>query len=488
MAREEHRARRAEHPGDHRQDGHDRHGHRLPLQRPAPQQPGQPEAGHADAAGPGDRDQDDLELVAHRCRLPAVADPPHGHQPRRAGRVGLDLLPQPADVDGDRRVVAEGPAPHLGEQLLPGERPARVADQEPQQVELPHRERQLGPAGGHHVAGTVDHEVAVHQARRVGLRALPRPTQHRVDAQHQLPRAERLGDVVVGAQLQAHHPVRLGAQGGQHDDRDVAGLAEGPAHLEAVDPGQHQVEHHQVGRPLSEQPQRRLAGVGLERVVAVGAQVGEHDLAHRRVVVNDHHAGHARSSRRETSGTGSHRPRPPRSARQARTSRRRSRGRAASGCRDSRRTAPGRVRRPGSRSRAPRGPTTTGARATPGSSRTASTPSTSTAGASSASWATTPPTSQIPGVDAPGSRPGRAAGTARTAQPARPTSADQHPRHHSTSIRLTHLVWRTPGPVGRDHPARVAVVERQRLAVEPERQQGPGSSTKLDHSVDRPNA
>src|SRR5207342_2246762 len=67
---------------------------------------------------------------SRRLRLVSVADTPHGHDAPGHGRVGLEFLAQAADVHGDGRGVTEGPAPYLGEQLLPGERLARVPHQE----------------------------------------------------------------------------------------------------------------------------------------------------------------------------------------------------------------------------------------------------------------------------------------------------------------------------------------------------------------------
>src|SRR5689334_10744187 len=73
---------------------------------------------------------------SRRLRLVAVADTPHGHDAPGHGRVGFELLAQPPHVDGDGRGVAERPAPHLGEQLLPGKGLARVPHQEDEQVVL----------------------------------------------------------------------------------------------------------------------------------------------------------------------------------------------------------------------------------------------------------------------------------------------------------------------------------------------------------------
>ena len=82
------------------------------------------------------------------------------------------------------------------------------------------------------------------RARRPGGRLA---AQHRVDARHQLARVEGLGQVVVGAHLQADDAVDVVALGGEHDDRGRGRLrAQAAADRQAVLARQHQVEHHQV--------------------------------------------------------------------------------------------------------------------------------------------------------------------------------------------------------------------------------------------------
>ena len=57
---------------------------------------------------------------------------------------------------------------------------------------------------------------------------------------------ERLGDVVVGAQVQALGLVRGGALGGQQDDRYGPGGAQLAHDLDAVQVGHHDVQQHHV--------------------------------------------------------------------------------------------------------------------------------------------------------------------------------------------------------------------------------------------------
>ena len=73
--------------------------------------------------------------------------------------------------------------------------------------------------------------------------------QQRLDARQQLARLERLGQVVVGAELEADDAVHRLAARGEHQQRQVARARVGAqlaAEVEAVAVGQHQVEHQRV--------------------------------------------------------------------------------------------------------------------------------------------------------------------------------------------------------------------------------------------------
>ena len=91
-------------------------------------------------------------VASRRSGLKAVPEAAHGHDVARVGRVGLHLGAQPADVHVDEPAVAEVVvAPHLVEQALPAEHPARVLGQLAQQAELGLGEVQL-VAGAQHLA------------------------------------------------------------------------------------------------------------------------------------------------------------------------------------------------------------------------------------------------------------------------------------------------------------------------------------------------
>ena len=75
-----------------------------------------------------------------------------------------------------------------------------------------------------------------------------RAPQRRLHAGAELAQRERLGDVVVGAELEAEDLVDLLGLGREHDDRHRRARAQAPAHLEPVDAGHHHVEHDEVER------------------------------------------------------------------------------------------------------------------------------------------------------------------------------------------------------------------------------------------------
>ena len=70
--------------------------------------------------------------------------------------------------------------------------------------------------------------------------------QHRADTGIQFLGVERLGQVVIGAGIQAFNALGIIALCGEHDDRhDVLGLTQATADRQAIFPRQHQVQHHQ---------------------------------------------------------------------------------------------------------------------------------------------------------------------------------------------------------------------------------------------------
>ena len=102
-------------------------------------------------------------------------------------------------------------------------------------------------------------------------------------------RVERLGQVVLGARLDAaDHAVGL-LQARDHDHRDgVQALVrlEPLEHLEAVEIGHHQIEQDQVELLEREKLERAPAGLGAGHLVAVARQAAKQQVAVAGVVVD----------------------------------------------------------------------------------------------------------------------------------------------------------------------------------------------------------
>ncbi|CAM5389245.1 hypothetical protein SALBM217S_09875 [Streptomyces griseoloalbus] len=126
--------------------------------------------------------------------------------------------------------------------------PARVPDQDPQQVELLGGELELLLAQSSQVRLDVDPD-AVGGGLRGGLGGAA--AEQGADPGEEFGEAEGLGDVVVGAGVQADQGAHLVGAGRQHQDRHGVALgAEAAGDFEAVHPGQPQIEDHEVDAAL----------------------------------------------------------------------------------------------------------------------------------------------------------------------------------------------------------------------------------------------
>ena len=117
----------------------------------------------------------------------------------------------------------------------------------------------------------------------------PDPAQHRAHARDQLVERERLGDVVVGAHVEAVQAVALLDPRGEHDHRQIRGrrlAAQLAAELEAGHVRQHPVEQDQVRRALGDQRQRLVGVEGLLDREARPLQIVREELLQRGLVLD----------------------------------------------------------------------------------------------------------------------------------------------------------------------------------------------------------
>jgi len=184
---------------------------------------------------------------------------------------------------------------HGVEELRAREDPPRLTGESCHELEF--GRGQVDPAAGnaHQHPGEVKLDVADAQVLGRGARPI-RTSQHCPNTCHQLLGAEGLGDVVVGAELEANQLVGLVRAGGEHDDRHARVAAELSRHVQAVQPRQTEIQHDQVGPAAACEPDgARSLGRGqdlearvLEVVACQAKDVGR--------VVDDEdgrHVGHA---------------------------------------------------------------------------------------------------------------------------------------------------------------------------------------------------
>jgi hypothetical protein len=154
------------------------------------------------------------------------------------------------DVDGAvrHRVIR---SLHRIDDLRPREHPPRVPGEKVEEREFGAGEVHRPAADPHFIPGRIDGQVADFQHRRNVRDPLRPAPQDAPDPGREHLGTERLDDVILGAQLEPGHDVRILALCGEHDHRHAgrAGFTlERPAHVEAADARQHQIEQDQVRR------------------------------------------------------------------------------------------------------------------------------------------------------------------------------------------------------------------------------------------------
>ena len=117
------------------------------------------------------------------------------------------------------------------------------------------------------------------------------PSQHGADACEQLARAEGLRHVVVGAQLQTHHAIRLLAPAGQHDDRNRRFVAQPARKRHSVLVPELQIEHDEVHDVVVQSSlHRRAIGDGRDAKPA-RTEIVRNRLLDDRIVIDDDNVG-----------------------------------------------------------------------------------------------------------------------------------------------------------------------------------------------------
>ena len=186
-------------------------------------------------------------------------------------------------------------APHLVEQLAARKHALRMGQQEFQQLVLGMADIDLLFIHHHRAADGVQRDVAGAHGRLRVFRTLA--SQQGLGPGQQLARRERLGDVIVGAAVQAGQLVFFHALGGEHDDGDGGEIAVGAdarQQAQARLVRQHPVQQDQMRRAVLDE----FPGIGdvlYRTAIPAGfAQRIGHQFNDGRLIFNNQYRGFIR--------------------------------------------------------------------------------------------------------------------------------------------------------------------------------------------------
>ena len=174
--------------------------------------------------------------------------------------------------------------------IRPGRRRQRREELELGRRQLDGRAAHLGP----HPRQVEDDVADVD--RLGGLGRSIGPAEDCPDPCHELARAERLGEVVVGTELEAQQLVELVVARGEHDDRDGRVTPKLAGDVEAVEPRQPEVEDDEIRAALADRRQRRRAVAGRQHREARVLEVVAGERGDLRFVVDDEDGLHRSAS------------------------------------------------------------------------------------------------------------------------------------------------------------------------------------------------
>ena len=222
----------------------------------------------------------DVEQVADALERPDAAG-----LARRGAELAADAAHPDAQV---LQVVAVLRAPDLGQELGVEDDLAGVRGEVLEEQPLGARQLHELAVPGDHAPLEVDLDVV--ELDDAGARLGPAgAADDRAHARRQLVGMERLGDVVVGAEVEALRLVGRRALRRQQDDRHGPALAQLAHDLDAVEVGHDDVQQDDVRPDLLRLLERLLATVGGDDAEALLGQGDGHELGDARLVVGDEH-------------------------------------------------------------------------------------------------------------------------------------------------------------------------------------------------------
>src|SRR5260221_3498780 len=211
----------------------------------------------------------------------------------RAG-IGLELAPQPQDLDVDAPIADIFVDPGCLQQLLTRERPLRRLDEREQEGIFALCQRNRGSAWIHKAPTTASELPSIESISTPLRIADPRCAPHFLssqdgpDAREQFPETERFGDAVVCAKLEADDTVGfITSLTGHNDNRDVRVGSNFSQEIESAILTEPQVQNDQAGVDhCKAAPQFALGGRCTSRHI-VTLKITDDRAPHCRVVIDN---------------------------------------------------------------------------------------------------------------------------------------------------------------------------------------------------------
>ena len=161
--------------------------------------------------------------------------------------------------------------PDRSQNVAMGHHSAGVAKEDGEQVVFLRRQLDRRPVAGDETLVEVhDDAVDLHPLNGLGrVRGVP---QRGPEPRRQFADAERLLDIIVGAEIERLDFLRLAIARGEHDHRRRRELADVAQNVLAVAVRQAEVENDEIGRAGGRQPQSLSAGLGRLHLKAGGGE------------------------------------------------------------------------------------------------------------------------------------------------------------------------------------------------------------------------
>ncbi len=202
-------------------------------------------------------------------------------------RIGLDLSSQPDDrVVHRARQHGLRILPQLAQELVPRHDLARSFSKVFEQFELPVRKVNLHRAVPRGARDEVDSDRTQNEIIGCGARA----AKDRIDPRQQLVQVDRLGDVVIGPEIEPAKFVGFLTTRAQYEYRGSSALPERGAQIETIDVRQGDVEDDQVRHELPGPRQHGRAICDAVDIEPFEEQVLSQQQRHVHVVLDDQHS------------------------------------------------------------------------------------------------------------------------------------------------------------------------------------------------------